>query len=294
MFSFLKKSLEKTTNAIKGIKGKNTKISKSLLEDMLIEADVTYEIVEEILYYLPPSDIVDRKDLKRVLSTYFMYENEEKAPQKPFVELVLGVNGVGKTTSIGKLSHYYKQNGKKVILGACDTFRAGAIMQLELWAERNGVDIVSTKQGHDPSAVAYDTISKALAKGYDNVILDTAGRLENQKNLAKELEKIIRISDKAFNGAPHRKLLVLDATQGNSGINQAMAFNDLVKLDGIIITKLDGTSRGGSLFAVARELELPILYYGFGESAGDFDRFDVDKYLDTLLDAIFDGVDEDK
>ena len=288
MLDFLKKGLAKTLEAINQVKPKNEKISKDLLEEMLVNADITYEIVEEILYYLPPSEIVQREDLHRVMSSYFMYEiPNSNSSDKPFVELILGVNGVGKTTTIGKLSNFYKNQGKKVLLGACDTFRAGAIMQLELWASKNNCDIVSTKQGHDPSAVAFDTISKGVAKAYDNVILDTAGRLENKKNLANELEKIIRISSRAYENAPHRKILVLDATQGNSGINQAKVFNDLVKLDGVIITKLDGTSKGGSLFAIARELELPILYFGYGEGAADIAPFKADEYLKVLLDGIF-------
>lgn len=287
MIDFFKKGLSKTLEAIKGVKANNNKINKDILEEMLISADITYEIVEEILYYLPPSDIVTRDNLYNVMSSYFMYEHKNNISNKPFVELILGVNGVGKTTSIGKLSNFYKNQGKKVLLGACDTFRAGAIMQLELWANKNNCDIVSTKQGHDPSAVAFDTITKALSKNYDNVILDTAGRLENKKNLASELEKIIRISNKALKDAPHRKILVLDATQGNSGINQAKVFNDLVKLDGVIITKLDGTSKGGSLFAIARELEIPILYFGYGEGVNDLAQFNPSKYLNVLLDGIF-------
>ncbi len=289
MLDFLKKGLSKTLEAINSVKPKNEKISKELLEEMLISADITYEIVEEILYYLPPSDIVQRADLERVMSSYFMYENEQIANDKPFVELVLGVNGVGKTTTIGKLSNFYKNKGKKVLLGACDTFRAGAIKQLELWAQKNNCDIVSTQQGHDPSAVAFDTISKAISKNYDNVIIDTAGRLENQKNLSNELEKIIRVSKKAYENAPHRKILVLDATQGNSGINQAKVFNDLVDLNGVIITKLDGTSKGGSLFAIARELELPILFFGYGEGVNDIAEFNPNEYLKVLLDGIFNG-----
>ncbi|EJK3636513.1 signal recognition particle-docking protein FtsY, partial [Campylobacter jejuni] len=149
------------------------------------------------------------------------------------------------------------------------------------------VDIVLTAQGHDPSAVAFDTISKAKAKDFDRVIIDTAGRLQNQKNLAHELEKIVRISNKALEGAPHRKILVLDGTQGNAGILQAKAFNELVKLDGVIITKLDGTAKGGALFSIARELELPIFYVGVGEQMTDLQEFNASAYLDTLLDPIF-------
>ncbi|HID0751716.1 TPA: signal recognition particle-docking protein FtsY [Campylobacter jejuni] len=287
MFNFFKKGLTKTLENIIGVKGENKKITKDLLEEILLEADVSYEIVEEIIYYLPPQNEVKKEDLKRVMGSYFLYEKKETNQEKPFVELILGVNGAGKTTSIAKLAYLYKNQNQKVILGACDTFRAGAIEQLKLWAQKVDVDIVLTAQGHDPSAVAFDTISKAKAKDFDRVIIDTAGRLQNQKNLAHELEKIVRISNKALEGAPHRKILVLDGTQGNAGILQAKAFNELVKLDGVIITKLDGTAKGGALFSIARELELPIFYIGVGEQMTDLQEFNANAYLDTLLDPIF-------
>ena len=287
MFNFFKKGLAKTLENIVGIKGENKKITKDLLEEILLEADVSYEIVEEIIYYLPPQNEVKKEDLKRVMGSYFLYEKKETNQEKPFVELILGVNGAGKTTSIAKLAYLYKNQNQKVILGACDTFRAGAIEQLKLWAQKVDVDIVLTAQGHDPSAVAFDTISKAKAKDFDRVIIDTAGRLQNQKNLAHELEKIVRISNKALEGAPHRKILVLDGTQGNAGILQAKAFNELVKLDGVIITKLDGTAKGGALFSITRELELPIFYVGVGEQMTDLQEFNASAYLDTLLDPIF-------
>ncbi|EAI2137425.1 signal recognition particle-docking protein FtsY [Campylobacter upsaliensis] len=286
MLNFFKKSLAKTLENITKTRA-NHKISKDLLEEILLEADVAYEIVEEIIYYLPPTDEVKKADLKRVMGAYFLYENPESSTQKPFVELILGVNGAGKTTSIAKLANLYKKQGQKVILGACDTFRAGAIEQLRLWAEKIGVQIVLSNQGHDPSAVAFDTISKAKARDFDRVILDTAGRLQNQKNLANELEKIVRICEKAMTNAPHRKILVLDGTQGNAGILQAKAFNELIKLDGVIITKLDGTAKGGALFSIARELELPIFYVGVGEKMDDLYEFDANAYLDTLLEPIF-------
>ncbi len=287
MFNFFKKGLAKTLENIVGVKGENKKITKDLLEEILLEADVSYEIVEEIIYYLPPQNEVKKEDLKRVMGSYFLYEKKETNQEKPFVELILGVNGAGKTTSIAKLAYLYKNQNQKVILGACDTFRTGAIEQLKLWAQKVDVDIVLTAQGHDPSAVAFDTISKAKAKDFDRVIIDTAGRLQNQKNLAHELEKIVRISNKALEGAPHRKILVLDGTQGNAGILQAKAFNELVKLDGVIITKLDGTAKGGALFSIARELELPIFYVGVGEQMTDLQEFNASAYLDTLLDPIF-------
>ena len=286
MLEFIKRAFGKTAESINSLK-KGEKISKDLLEEMLLEADVSYEIVEEVLYYLPPSNDIKKEDLRRVLSTYFIYEKAEIQPAKPFVELILGVNGVGKTTTIAKLANLYKNKGQAVILGACDTFRAGAIEQLRLWAEKLNVEIVLNAQGHDPSAVAFDTISKAVARGFDRVILDTAGRLQNQKNLNAELEKISRICDKAMQGTPHRKILVLDGTQGNAGILQAKAFNELVGLDGVIITKLDGTAKGGALFSVARELELPILFVGVGEGVGDLAEFKADEYVECLINSVF-------
>ncbi len=288
MFGFLKKGLDKTLAAIRSSKPADKKISKEILEEILLEADITYEIVEEVLYYLPPQNEVKKDDLKRLLNTYFIYENEREAKSgRPFVELILGVNGAGKTTTIAKLANLYKNEGKSVILGACDTFRAGAIEQLRQWAQRADVPIVATQQGHDPSAVAFDTISSAVAKNLDNVILDTAGRLQNQTNLANELSKIVRIADRAYEGAPHHKILILDGTQGNAGLAQAKAFNDIVSLDGVIITKLDGTPKGGALFGVARELELPILYIGTGETMNDLVKFDPHDFVDTIVDEIY-------
>lgn len=288
MFDFLKKGLDKTLAVIRSSKPADKKISKEILEEILLEADIAYEIVEEVLYYLPPQNEIKKDDLKRLLNTYFIYENEREAKSgRPFVELILGVNGAGKTTTIAKLANLYKNEGKSVILGACDTFRAGAIEQLRQWAQRAEVPIVATQQGHDPSAVAFDAISSAVAKNLDNVILDTAGRLQNQTNLANELSKIVRIADRAYAGAPHRKILILDGTQGNAGLAQAKAFNEIVSLDGVIITKLDGTPKGGALFGVARELELPILYIGTGETMNDLVKFDPHDFVDTIVDEIY-------
>jgi len=288
MFSFIKKGFAKTAESIKVIlPTKVLKIDKETLEEILLESDVPYEIVEEMIYYLPPQDTVKREDVKRVMKAYFIYKTEDISEDKPFVELVIGVNGAGKTTTIAKMAHNYKKNGKKIMLGASDTFRAAAIEQLKRWAEKLDVPIVYTKQDHDPSAVAYDTISSASAKGFDNVIIDTAGRLHNHTNLSNELKKIVRICNKAKEGAPHRKILVLDGTQGSSAINQAISFNEIVGIDAIIITKLDGTAKGGSLFGVARELKLPIIYIGVGEKEDDLVPFDPDEFIDVILDTIF-------
>jgi len=289
MIGFIKKGLNKTLGVIKEVlPEKVEKIDKETLEEILIESDVPYELVEEIIYYLPPSDLVEEKDVKRVLKSYFIYDVKETAEtKKPFVDLVIGVNGAGKTTTIAKLANNFKQDGKKVLLGASDTFRAAAIEQLTKWARKLDIPIVSTKQGHDPSAVAFDAISSAVSKGIDNVIIDTAGRLHNQTNLSNELKKIVRICDKAKSGAPNRKILILDGTQGSSAINQAKAFNEIVGIDAIIITKLDGTAKGGSLFAIAKELKLPIIYIGVGEGENDLIDFNADEYIDTILSSIF-------
>ncbi|CUU90434.1 signal recognition particle-docking protein FtsY [Campylobacter hyointestinalis subsp. hyointestinalis] len=287
MFDFLKKGLEKTISSITSNKPKDKKITKDILEELLLEADVPFEIVEEIVYYLPPRDLVDRADLARVMETYFLYDNPNDLETKPFVQMIIGVNGAGKTTTIAKLANLYKNSGRSVILGASDTFRAGAIEQLRQWATRLNVPIIATAQGHDPAAVAFDTISSAVAKDYDNVIIDTAGRLQNQKNLANELEKIVRISSKALASAPHQKIIVLDGTQGNAALSQAKAFNEIINLDGVIITKLDGTSKGGALLGIARELELPILYIGVGEQMDDIIKFDPKIFVKTICDAIY-------
>lgn len=289
MFNFIKKGLGKTVDVIKEVLPQQVeKIDKETLEDILLESDVPYEIVEEIIYYLPPQDLVKKEDVKRVMKAYFIYDYEMKdANETPFVELIIGVNGAGKTTTIAKLANNYKKENKKVMLGASDTFRAAAIEQLKRWADKIEVPIVYTQQNHDPSAVAYDAISSAIAKNIDNVIIDTAGRLHNQTNLSNELKKIVRICDKAKRGAPHRKILVLDGTQGNSAINQAKSFHEIVGVDAIIITKLDGTAKGGALFGVARELKLPIIYVGVGEKQDDLIKFSPDEFIDVILDSIF-------
>ncbi len=288
MFSFLKKGLKKTVEKIEAAAPKKReKIDRDELEDLLLEADVSYDIVEKIIESLPQT--VNRLQLYNTLISVFMYATPKIEPhgEKPFVELIVGVNGAGKTTTIAKLALRYKKEGQSVLLGAADTFRAAAIEQLKRWAEKIDVPIVYTKQGHDPSAVAYDAISSAKAKGIDRVIIDTAGRLHTQANLAEELKKIVRVCGKAMEGAPHRKILILDGTQGNSAINQAKAFKEMIDIDGIIITKLDGTAKGGALFSIAEELKLPIYYVGVGEKAEDLIPFDPKEFVNTILDAIF-------
>lgn len=288
MFGFFKKGLSKTADAIKTVIPKRKiKISKEELEDILLEADVHYELIEKILSEIP-YDEVNREQLNSKLLACFNWTYfDEKEFVSPKVQLIIGVNGAGKTTTIAKLSQKYLNDGKKVMLGAADTFRAAAIEQLTRWANIIGVPIVSTQQGHDPSAVAYDTIASAKAKGFDNVIIDTAGRLHTQTNLANELKKIVRICDKAHPGAPHEKILILDGTQGNSAIDQARAFNEMVDINAIIITKLDGTAKGGSVFSIAFALEIPIIYIGIGERPEDLVPFDKYEFVNDFLDAIF-------
>lgn len=202
---------------------------------------------------------------------------------RPHVILVSGVNGVGKTTSVAKLAHHFRNQGRSVLLVAADTFRAAAAAQLAAWAERIDVSCVRRDEGADPSAVAYEGLQQAKAKGIDVVIVDTAGRLHVKANLVAELQKIARTIGKLVPGAPHESLLVIDATTGQNASNQAKAFSEALPLSGVILTKLDGTARGGSVFAVRSELGLPIRYVGFGEGVGDFDRFDARRFVAGLL-----------
>ena len=207
---------------------------------------------------------------------------------EPFTFLIIGVNGAGKTTTIAKLAHKFKSEGKSVILGAADTFRAAAIEQLTKWAEILDVPIVKTKQGHDPAAVTYDTIASAKAKGIDIAIIDTAGRLHNKVNLQNELKKIVNVAKKAYENAPHKIVLIIDGTQGSSAINQAKVFKEIVGVDGVIITKLDGTAKGGSIFTIGHELQLPILFVGVGEKPEDLVKFDKNEFIEGILEGLYD------
>jgi fused signal recognition particle receptor len=296
MFGFISRSLNKTVEALKVVvPKKKLYFSKDELEDILLEADIEYDLVEIIIEQTYQEKITREILRSKLLATLAHTSYKEPEFTAPFVELIIGVNGAGKTTTISKLAKRYKDDGKKVILGAGDTFRAAAIEQLTLWANRLDIPIVSSKQGHDSSAVAYDTIDSAKSKGYDHVIIDTAGRLHTQTNLANELKKINRICGKCHDGAPHRTLLILDGTQGNSAIAQAKAFNDMVGVDGIIITKLDGTAKGGSVFSIAYALELPILYVGTGEQPEDLVPFDKYEFVDGILDALYiEEIDEEE
>jgi len=287
MFNLFKKVLGKTNDAIKEVTPtKKKNISKDEFEDILLEADVNYTLIEKLLLTLPEN--ITRTQAFNSLISVFQYKADWKEQDvSPYVEMIIGINGAGKTTTISKLAYKYKQSGKSVILGAGDTFRAAAIEQLSRWAEKLNIPIVATQQGHDPSAVVFDTIASAKAKNFDHVIIDTAGRLHTQTNLNEELKKMIRIADKALAGAPHRKMLILDGTQGSSSINQAQAFDDMIGIDGIIITKLDGTAKGGSVLSIADELKMPIFYIGTGEQPEDLISFKANEYINSILDEIF-------
>jgi len=286
--SFFAKALEKTIGNLTSIVPKRQeKIPFDTIEELLIEADMEYEIIEKAMDGLP--NVITREQLRHRLVMLFEHapEVDTSSLPSPFVELIIGVNGAGKTTTIAKLANMYKQNKKSVILGAGDTFRAAAIEQLTRWSEKLDVPIIKTKQGHDPSAVAYDTISSAVAKNIDHVIIDTAGRLQTQVGLSNELKKIVKVCGKAYAKAPHQKLMILDGTQGNTAIAQARAFNEMVGIDGIIVTKLDGTAKGGALFSISNQLELPIFYIGIGEKETDLLPFSPDDFVDSLLDGIY-------
>jgi len=289
MIGFLKKAFGKTAEAIHDVAPtKRKSIPKEDFEDILLEADVNYDLIERLLEGLPEN--ITRVQAFNSLISVFQYRAEwiEPGEAKPFIEMIVGVNGAGKTTTIAKLApRLYQKQGRKVLLGAGDTFRAAAIEQLSRWADKLAVPIVATRQGHDPSAVVYDAIESAVAKGIDNVIIDTAGRLHTERNLSEELKKMVRIADKALPGSPDRKLLILDGTQGSSAINQAKAFDEIIGIDGIIITKLDGTAKGGAVLTIADELRMPIYYIGTGETPDDLIRFKANEYVNTILDEVF-------
>ncbi len=288
MFNIFKKALTKTNEAVKKVVGaqKKEKLKKEILEEALIEADIDYELVEKIINKLPNE--VSQEKLKKELEKIFnVPENKIEINDKPYVFLIIGVNGAGKTTTIAKLAYKFKNEGYSVILGAADTFRAAAIEQLSQWADILDIPIVKTKQNHDPAAVTFDTISKAKAKNTDIVLIDTAGRLHNKINLQNELKKIVNVAKKAYANAPQKKILIIDGTQGSSAINQAKAFNETVGIDGIIITKLDGSAKGGSLFSIVNELKLPIYFVGVGEKPENLVEFDKKEYIDGILKGLY-------
>jgi len=278
MFSFFKKNKKDKNNQLK-------EINKDTLEEILVGFDIEYDLVERLLSKSGKN--VKIKTLQQeMLSLFNSIQPIELKTQKPFVEIMIGVNGAGKTTTIAKLAHKYKSAGNNVLLGAGDTFRAAAVEQLSLWANKLDVGIVKAQKGSDPSAVAYNTLSSAVAKNIDNVIIDTAGRLQNQGNLLNELEKIIRVSKKIDDSFPHRKILIIDAMQGNMAIEQARVFKEKIGIDAIIITKLDGTSRGGAILSIVDELKIPILHIGTGEKKEDLIDFVAENYVQDLIEYI--------
>ncbi|ANV98238.1 signal recognition particle-docking protein FtsY [Helicobacter enhydrae] len=292
MFKGLKELFKKTTDGITQTIGiKKEKIAKEILEEALIQSDIDYALVEMILDNLPQE--VTREALEVALFRFFRSESYYDKIQyhplnaSPNVTLILGVNGAGKTTTIAKLAKKAKKENKRVLLGAGDTFRAAAIEQIKLWGNRLDIEVISSQLGHDPSSIAFDCIKAGIARGYDEIIIDTAGRLHNQTNLKNELIKIAKVCQKALNGQEFHKILVLDGTQGSSAINQAKIFHQILDLDGIIVTKLDGTSKGGAILSMIYELKLPIVYLGMGEKEDDLVAFDEEEYVQMLLDSIF-------
>jgi fused signal recognition particle receptor len=223
-----------------------------------------------------------KKELRAILFDPPLFPLEE--PRQLTVVMIVGVNGSGKTTTIGKLAHYYQNKGRKVILAAADTFRAAAIEQLQIWGERANVPVIAGQPNADPGAVAYDGIRAARARGFDTLIIDTAGRLHTKFNLMKELEKVYSVCQKSVHAAPHEVLLVLDAPTGQNALVQAEKFKESVNVTGVVLTKLDGTAKGGMVFAIYRELELPVRFIGTGEKLEDLAPFDADQFIEGLFD----------
>lgn len=301
----VEKGVEKSRTGImekigKAVVGKSTVDAEVLdeLEEILITSDVgvktTIEIIDRIEErvarekYLNSSELdsILREEITALLRDHASdkpAEFDAEFPQKPHIIMVVGVNGVGKTTTIGKLAHLYKQAGKNVVLGAADTFRAAAVDQLKIWSERADVPLIQQGQNADPAAVAYDTVSAARARGADVAIVDTAGRLHNKKSLMEELAKIKRVMGKVVDGAPHEVLLVLDASTGQNAMQQARAFTSFVDITGLTLTKLDGTAKGGIVIGVSNELDVPVKYIGVGENIEDLQIFDRELYVNTLF-----------
>ncbi len=301
----LDKGLEKTKESFfskitKAVAGKSTVDADVLdeLEDALIMSDVgvgtTVEIIKRIEDRVAQDKYIGTSDLNRILQEEMVnvltdaptleYQNFDlPADKKPYVILVVGVNGVGKTTTIGKLAYNFKNAGKKVVLGAADTFRAAAVDQLTIWSERVGVDIVKKEMGSDPASVAFDAVNSAVAKGADVLIIDTAGRLHNKGYLMDELTKIKRVIQKVIPDAPHEVLLVLDGSTGQNAIEQAKQFTAATDVTSIAITKLDGTAKGGVVLAIAHQFKIPVKYIGVGEQMKDLQVFNKHEFVDSLF-----------
>jgi fused signal recognition particle receptor len=296
LYDKFKQGLSRTRDLFAGIaslfrlRGKVDRDFLGELEKRLYLADVgnatTQEIVERVRQAFLDKEVSGDVEVfvKQLLKEQLTVSpGIAFVPSGPTVVLVAGVNGSGKTTSIAKLANRLKGEGKKVLVAACDTFRAAAVQQLAIWCDRIGVEIVKNEQGADPASVAHDACDRARARGFDVVIVDTAGRLHTQTHLMRELEKIHRVVGKVIDGAPHEVLLVLDGTNGQNAITQAEQFKKTVKCSGIILTKLDGTAKGGAIFAIKNKLDLPVKFIGVGEKLDDLEPFDPEAYVEALF-----------
>ena len=300
----LDRGLEKTKQSFfskitRAILGKSKVDDEVLdnLEEVLISSDVgvatTLKIIERIQKRVDRDKVLNTEELNAVLkeeitgllvdSNISLEQNKELNPNEPYVIMVVGVNGVGKTTTIGKLAHQFKTSGKKVILGAADTFRAAAVDQLIIWSQRVGVDIVQQGMNADPASVAFDTLQSAKANGSDVVIIDTAGRLHNKVNLMNELSKIKRVMTKVFPNAPHEILLVLDGSTGQNAYEQAKQFAQATEINALAITKLDGTAKGGLVIGISDQMQIPVKYIGVGEKMEDLQMFDKQAFVEALF-----------
>lgn len=301
----LEEGLEKSRTGLLGKLGKalvgKDKVDDELLDDLeevLITSDVgvktTLEIIKRIEERVARDKFVYTSELNKILREEIIdllrehrpdqpAEFDAAFPHKPHVIMVVGVNGVGKTTTIGKLSHLYKMAGREVLLGAADTFRAAAVNQLRIWSERADVPIIQQGQGADPAAVAYDTVAAAKSRDAEVVLVDTAGRLHNKSALMNELAKIKRVMGKVVKEAPHEVLLVLDASTGQNAMQQAKAFTEVVQITGLVLTKLDGTAKGGIVLGISSELDVPVKYIGVGEQIDDLQIFDRVSYVNALF-----------
>ncbi len=303
--SFLKRMKEAVTRTreslserIEDVVGLRPEIDRETLDDLeatLIAADLgsatTATVLEALREKVDRKQIGDATELKRVLKEELLgiLAGADKQPVarvdgEPEVILVVGVNGVGKTTSIGKLAHVLRAQGKTVLMGAADTFRAAAIEQLEIWGDRTGVEVIKNKPGGDPSAVLFDALQAARARKIDYVIIDTAGRLHTKSNLMDELSKMRRTAQRFIPSAPHETLLVMDATTGQNGLQQARLFTQSAGVTGIVLTKLDGTAKGGIVVAISKELGLPVRYVGVGEKVGDLLPFNAEDFVNSMFD----------
>ncbi len=301
----LRKTRNNMSGAIDNVLDSYTSIDESLfdeLEEALVMGDVGVQTASEITLKLNdrvrkknlknPADV--KTEIKEIVAEMLQGGEDMGLITIPSIILVIGVNGVGKTTTIGKMASMYKAQGKSVILGAADTFRAAAIDQLDVWAQRAGVDIVKHKEGADPAAVIYDTIAAAKARGSEIIICDTAGRLHNKKNLMEELAKIYRVIDRELPYSDREVLLVLDATTGQNAVNQAREFAKIAEITGIVLTKLDGTARGGVVLAIKNDLKVPVKFIGVGEGIDDLQPFNPTAFAEGLFEALPEDYEEDE